>query len=57
MSAALSGPDIAKAFQDACLSELDALKPGNVHRQADGHGMDVADFEKSAVAAAPADQC
>ena len=54
MSAALSGPAVAKAFQDACLAELDALKPGNVHRHADGHGMEVADFEKSAIAAAPA---
>jgi len=44
---------LAKAFEDACLAELDALKPGNVHRFADGHGMSVADFERSAAAAAP----
>jgi triphosphoribosyl-dephospho-CoA synthase len=47
-------PDaIAQTFRDACLAELDALKPGNVHRHGDGHGMSVADFEKSAEAAAP----
>lgn len=54
MSTPLTGPAIARAFQDACLAELDALKPGNVYRHADGHGMEVADFEKSAAAAAPA---
>jgi len=45
---------IAGAFEAACLIELDALKPGNVHRYADGHGMVVAQFEASARAAAPA---
>lgn len=45
---------IAAAFREACLAELDALKPGNVHRFADGHSMSVADFEASAAAAAPA---
>lgn len=54
MSAALTSETIAAAFHDACLAELDALKPGNVHRHAEGHGMAVADFEKSAEAAAPA---
>lgn len=54
MSAALTSDAIATAFHDACMAELDALKPGNVHRHADGHGMEVADFEKSAAAAAPA---
>jgi len=44
---------IAAAFHEACLAELDALKPGNVHRFADGHSMSVADFEASAAAAAP----
>jgi triphosphoribosyl-dephospho-CoA synthase len=44
---------VARAFLDACLAELDALKPGNVHRFADGHSMTVADFVKSAEAAAP----
>jgi len=54
VSTALTSDAIATAFQNACLAELEALKPGNVHRHADGHGMQVADFEKSAAAAAPA---
>lgn len=45
---------IATAFRAACHGELEALKPGNVHRHADGHGMSVADFRRSAEAAAPA---
>lgn len=45
---------IGAAFREACLVELAALKPGNVHRYADGHGMTVADFEASAAAAAEA---
>ena len=45
--------EIARAFQDACLAELDALKPGNVHRFCADPRMEVADFEKSAAAAAP----
>ncbi|MGI8852627.1 MAG: triphosphoribosyl-dephospho-CoA synthase [Methyloceanibacter sp.] len=45
---------IVRAFHDACLAELDALKPGNVHRFRDGHRMTIADFMASADAAAPA---
>lgn len=45
---------VSTAFLDACLAELDALKPGNVHRLGAGHDMTVADFEKSAETAAPA---
>jgi triphosphoribosyl-dephospho-CoA synthase len=45
---------VARSFLDACLSELDALKPGNVHRFGDGHRMTIADFVTSAEAAAPA---
>jgi triphosphoribosyl-dephospho-CoA synthase len=45
---------IAQAFHDSCLAELAALKPGNVHRFADDKCMSVADFERSAAAAAPA---
>lgn len=45
---------VRAAFRDACRLELDAPKPGNVHRFAAGHGMTVADFERSAEAAAPA---
>jgi triphosphoribosyl-dephospho-CoA synthase len=44
---------IARSFLDACLAELDALKPGNVHRQSAGHRMTVDDFVASAEAAAP----
>ena len=45
--------DVGRAFHDACLAELEALKPGNVHRFGEGHRMSVADFEASAGAAAP----
>jgi triphosphoribosyl-dephospho-CoA synthase len=45
---------VGRAFHDACLAELEALKPGNVHRFAGGHRMSLADFERSAAAAAPA---
>jgi triphosphoribosyl-dephospho-CoA synthase len=46
-------PDkVAAAFLAACRAELEALKPGNVHVHGEGHGMTVADFETSAVAAA-----
>jgi triphosphoribosyl-dephospho-CoA synthase len=44
--------EIASAFEDACLAELQAIKPGNVHIFADGHGMVVEDFVKSAHAVA-----
>ncbi len=45
---------VADAFVAACLAELDAPKPGNVHRFAPGHGMDAGDFIRSAeVSAAP----
>lgn len=54
MSPALAAADVAKAFHDACLAELDALKPGNVHRYGDDPRMTLADFEASARAAAPA---
>jgi triphosphoribosyl-dephospho-CoA synthase len=46
-------PDlIAGAFIGACRDELDAPKPGNVHRFSDGHRMTVSDFVRSAEAAA-----
>jgi triphosphoribosyl-dephospho-CoA synthase len=45
---------LARAYRAACLLELRALKPGNVHRHAAGHGMTVDDFMRSAeVSAAP----
>lgn len=43
----------AAAFTAACRAELEALKPGNVHVFAAGHGMEVAHFEQAADAAAP----
>jgi triphosphoribosyl-dephospho-CoA synthase len=43
---------VAAAYRDVCVLELAALKPGNVHRYADGHGMCVADFLASAEASA-----
>lgn len=39
---------LAKHYKHACLSELQALKPGNVHVFADGHGMTIEDFILSA---------
>jgi triphosphoribosyl-dephospho-CoA synthase len=44
---------IRRAYLAACRIELRALKPGNVHDHAAGHGMSVADFEASAEASAP----
>lgn len=51
---ALSPAEVADAFRAACLAELSALKPGNVHVFAAGHGMETAQFEAAAAAAAPA---
>lgn len=45
---------LAKLYQAACLDELQALKPGNVHIFADGHRMVLADFVRSAEASASA---
>lgn len=39
---------IAQLYQQSCLHELEALKPGNVHIFADGHGMQVQHFIQSA---------
>lgn len=44
---------LESAFKQACMEELEALKPGNVHLFADGHRMVVQDFIKSAEASAP----
>lgn len=35
-------------YKAACFAEIEALKPGNVHIFADGHGMHVQDFINSA---------
>src|SRR5258708_20574752 len=39
---------LRRAYLQACTMELQALKPGNVHVHAAGHGMTTADFERSA---------
>jgi triphosphoribosyl-dephospho-CoA synthase len=49
----LSEAEVSAAFLAACGAELAALKPGNVHVHAGGHGMETHHFEASAVAAAP----
>jgi triphosphoribosyl-dephospho-CoA synthase len=49
----LSSAQIGDLFLAACRAELEALKPGNVHVHAGGHGMEVAQFEASAEASAP----
>jgi triphosphoribosyl-dephospho-CoA synthase len=43
---------IEAAFKWACLTELDAPKPGNVHAFANGHRMTMDEFVRSADAAA-----
>lgn len=44
----LPAATVADLYRAACLAELDALKPGNVHGYAPGHRMVVADFVVSA---------
>lgn len=48
----LKSKSISDAYYAACMAEIQALKPGNVHIFADGHGMTVHDFIKSAQATA-----
>ena len=48
MSKQWNSATLAEAYHWACMSELQALKPGNVHIFADGHGMTIQDFFKSA---------
>lgn len=43
---------VAAAYLEACLAELDAPKPGNVHWFARGHRMSPSDFVRSAEASA-----
>ena len=45
---------IRRAYIDACYQEIDALKPGNVHRFSDGHRMNAAQFFESAQASSEA---
>jgi triphosphoribosyl-dephospho-CoA synthase len=50
----LSRERISAAYEDACRLEIEALKPGNVHLFADGHGMTAGQFLVSAsVSAGP----
>lgn len=44
---------ILAAYLDACRAEIDALKPGNVHRFAHGHRMTADQFLDSAEISAP----
>lgn len=53
MPALITPAWIQSAFIDACQMELSALKPGNVHIHAPGHGMDTDMFIAAANAAAP----
>lgn len=46
--------ELRAAFERACLIEIEALKPGNVHEYAGGHGMTAENFRTSAYVAAPA---
>jgi len=50
----VAASQVEQAYLAACMAELTALKPGNVHAYAAGHRMTVADFEASARASAPA---
>lgn len=43
---------LAAKYKHACLAEIEAIKPGNVHVYADGHGVQVSDFVQSAEASA-----
>jgi triphosphoribosyl-dephospho-CoA synthase len=52
MAMRVSPDALRDAFVAACETELRALKPGNVHVHAEGHGMTVGDFRASALAAA-----
>jgi triphosphoribosyl-dephospho-CoA synthase len=44
----MTAQQLAHAYLSACMAELEALKPGNVHIFADGHGMEVGQFITSA---------
>lgn len=49
----LTRQQIMTAYLDACRTEIEALKPGNVHRFADGHRMTADQFLASAEVSAP----
>jgi len=48
MRSSIAEDIVAEKYREACMAELGALKPGNVHVFADGHGMVLQDFIKSA---------
>jgi triphosphoribosyl-dephospho-CoA synthase len=50
----VAASEIERAFIDACLLDVMALKPGNVGAHAPGHGMQAVDFVHSAERAASA---
>jgi triphosphoribosyl-dephospho-CoA synthase len=50
----ISREQIRRAYIDACNQEIEALKPGNVHRFADGHRMRAEQFFESAQVSADA---
>lgn len=49
----LTRQQIMIAYLGACRAEIEALKPGNVHRFADGHRMTATQFIESAEVSAP----
>jgi triphosphoribosyl-dephospho-CoA synthase len=49
----ISAKQLELFYRDACETELQAFKPGNVSIYADGHDMTVADFRISAQVSAP----
>lgn len=51
---ALSSAAVARAFVDACILDVSAIKPGNVGFHGAGHGLSAAQFITSARAAATA---
>lgn len=53
MTFPLPGDVLSAEFIAACDAEIRALKPGNVHIHAGGHGMEAKHFEDAAKAAAP----
>lgn len=48
----MTSAKLTQVYRSACMVELEALKPGNVHVFADGHDMTIHDFIKSADASA-----
>ncbi|ACT48248.1 triphosphoribosyl-dephospho-CoA synthase [Methylotenera mobilis] len=48
MASQFTPTQLALAYKNSCMGELQALKPGNVHAFSDGHGMTIQDFIQSA---------